>query len=152
MFWQVYIRTCLNDDLNVSLHSPSKRNSLYLLFSFRLFLRFEERDVYAVQQNRTPNAAESTQPLQNSHVWAQEELIILQPTLSAAPRPWKWDRLYFFFFLPPHWNALQELLSLSSCNFVLVLITCFGIFQTQASIFFKNIWIQIIINNESISL
>lgn len=140
MFWQVYIRTCLNDDLNVSLHSPSKRNSLYLLFSFRLFLRFEARDVYAVQQNRTPNAAESTQPLQNSHVCAQEELIILQPTLSAAPRPWKWDRLYFFFFLPPPLKRAPGIaFSFFVQLFFLVLITCFGIFQTQASIFLKNI-------------
>lgn len=139
MFWQVYIRTCLNDDLNVSLHSPSKRNSLYLLFSFRLFLRFEARDVYAVQQNRTPNAAESTQPLQNSHVCAQEELIILQPTLSAAPRPWKWDRLYFFFFYPPTETCSRNCFLFLRATFFLVLITCFGIFQTQASIFLKNI-------------
>lgn len=90
------IRTCLKDDLNVLLHYLSKRNSLYFLFYFHLFIRFGERGVYAVQQSRAPNAAESTQPLQNSHVWAQEELIMLQPTLSAAPRPWKWDRLDIF--------------------------------------------------------
>lgn len=91
-------RTYLKDDLNVSLHSLSKRNSLYLLYYSHLFIRFG--DVYMpCSRAGRPNAAESTQPLQNSHVWAREELIMLQPTLSAAPRPWKWDRLDIFF--PP---------------------------------------------------
>lgn len=45
----------------------------------------------------------------------------------------------FFFFYPPTETCSRNCFLFLRATFFLVLITCFGIFQTQASIFFKNI-------------
>lgn len=90
------IHTCLKDDSNVFAAFPLQtQQSLFATLHLFIYSFWRKRRM-CCGAKQGANTAESTQPLQNSHVWAQEQLIMLQPTLSAAPRPWKWDRLDIF--------------------------------------------------------